>query len=94
MTPEQEIRRGEQARRLIADPLLQESFATVAAALREAWLATAEEQTAERERLWLMLRLLGRLESCLTEALETGKLATQQLAERALADMAWRGTPA
>ncbi len=81
MTLEQESRRGEQARRLLEDPLLQEAFATVDVALREAWAATADDATAERERLWLMLKLLGRIRGRLIQVLETGKLADAQLAE-------------
>lgn len=80
MTREQESRRGEQARRLLDDPLLQEAFATVGNALRNAWAATADDATAERERLWLMLRLLERVRAHLTAVLETGKLAAAQLA--------------
>jgi len=45
--------RGEQTKRLLADPLLNEAFDTVAAALRSAWEATGEAQERERERLWL-----------------------------------------
>jgi hypothetical protein len=82
MTLEEESRRGEQARRLLDDSLLQEAFATVDAALREAWAATADDATAERERLWSMLKLLGRLRAHLTAVLETGKLADAQLAAR------------
>jgi len=75
MTLEQESRRGEQARRLLEDPLLQEAFTAVDGALREAWAATTEEATDERERLWLMLKLLGRVRSHLAEIVETGRLA-------------------
>lgn len=81
MKLEQESRRGEQARRLLEEPLLQEAFAAVDSALREAWAATADEAMAERERLWLMLKLLGRVRSHLVDTLETGKLANAQLAE-------------
>ena len=76
----QESVRGEQARRLLTDPLLVEAFETVEADLRAAWTATAEAQDRERERLWLMVKLLGRLKGHLTSALETGKLADRQLA--------------
>lgn len=79
MTREQESRRGEQAKRLLDDPLLQEAFATVEASLRDAWTATADEAAAERERLWLMLKLLGRVWAHLTSVLETGRLADGQL---------------
>jgi hypothetical protein len=81
MTLEQESRRGEQARRLLEDALLQEAFATVDGALREAWAATADEATTERERLWLMLKLLGRVRGYIMEILTSGKLAATQLAE-------------
>jgi len=72
--------RGEQAKRLLADPLLGEAFDTVAAALRAAWEASGEAQERERERLWLMAKLLGRVKGHLVEALETGRLADRQLA--------------
>jgi hypothetical protein len=80
MTLEEERRRGEQARRLLDDPLLKEAFQNVETALREAWAATADDATAERERLWLMLKLLGRVRGDLKEVLETGRLAERQLA--------------
>lgn len=79
MTREQESRRGEQARRLLEEPLLQEAFATVESSLRDAWTATSDEAAAERERLWLMLKLLGRVRAHLTDAMETGKLSDRQL---------------
>lgn len=81
MTLEQEARRGEQARRLLEDPLLQEAFTAVDRALREAWAATQDDATAQRERLWLMLRLLGRVRAHLVDALQTGRLADGQLVE-------------
>jgi hypothetical protein len=76
MTPrDAELRRGEQARRLLEDPLLREAFAAVEAGLRERWLATAEEAAHVRERLWLSLRLLRQVQGYLQEAVTTGKLA-------------------
>lgn len=73
--------RGEQARSLLADPLLEEAFATIEANLRDTWAATADDAVAERERLWLMLKLLGRLRGHLTEIVETGRLAERQRAQ-------------
>jgi hypothetical protein len=70
-----ESRRGEQARRLLDDPLLKEAFAAVEEGLQSAWRATAEDAAGERERLWLMLQLLGRVRGHLTEVFETGRLA-------------------
>ena len=79
MTLEQESRRGEQARRLLEDPLLQEAFSVIVAALRDAWVTTADDAPDERERLWLMLKLLGRVRAQIVNVLETGKLADEQL---------------
>jgi hypothetical protein len=81
MTLEQESRRGEQARRLLEDPLLQEAFDAVDRALRGAWVATADEAADDRERLWLMLKLLERVRAHIIEVLQTGKLADGQLAK-------------
>lgn len=71
-----ELRRGEQARHLLDDPLLREAFAAVESGLRERWLATAEEGVEERECLWLSLRLLRHVQGYLQEAVTTGRLAT------------------
>lgn len=79
MTLEQESRRGEQARRLLEDPLLQEAFSAVDTALRDAWVTTADDAADERERLWLMLKLLARVRAQIVNVLETGKLADGQI---------------
>ena len=81
MTLESERDRGERAARLLADQLFNEAFDTVDAALRAAWEATADSQERERERLWLMVKLLGRVKGHLVEAMETGKVACIQIDE-------------
>jgi hypothetical protein len=88
MRADQEVRRGEQARRLLEDPLLSEAFVALEASLRDSWVATQPDQVAERERLWLMLKLLERLKGHLSEVIETGRLG-----ERALANLAGRSSP-
>jgi hypothetical protein len=80
MSLDREQRRGEQARRLLEEPLLVEAFATVEQGLRRQWEASGPGEEAARERLWLMLKLLGRVQGLLTETLETGRLAEAQLA--------------
>lgn len=80
MTLEDEVRRGERARRLLEDPLLVEAFDAVEAGIRSAWAGTGEAEERERERLWLMLRLLGRVRGHIVGAMETGRLAERQLA--------------
>jgi hypothetical protein len=80
---EAERQRGEEARRLLAHPLLAEAFAAIDADLRRRWEASGDGESAARERLWLALRLLGRLRGALAEVLETGRLAAVQLDEMA-----------
>jgi hypothetical protein len=80
MNLELEQRRGEEARRLLDEPLLVEAFATVEADLRRQWEASSDGETEARERSWLMLKLLRRVRALLTEAMETGRLAETQLA--------------
>lgn len=84
MSLEAERQRGEEARRLLAHPLLTEAFATIEGDLRRRWEASGDDETEARERLWLMLRLLGRVRGLLAEVLETGRLAEAQLDEIAM----------
>ena len=79
MTLESERDRGERAARLLADPLLAEAFDVIEAGLLSAWAATTDNQERERERLWLMVKLLGRVKGHLVEAMETGKVARIQI---------------
>ncbi len=76
-----EIRRGAEAQRLLDDPVFVRAFATVEHALIDAWLATGDAQERERERLWLMIRLLRRVRALIEEAATTGRLAARQIAE-------------
>jgi len=86
MDLESESRRGREARRLLAEPLLIEAFVAVETGLKEAWLATAESQERERECLWLMLKLLARVRAHFLAAVETGRLAERQLEQAGLSD--------
>lgn len=81
--PLDEISRGRQAARLLEDPMLVEAFATVEQTLLAGWRATGDAQERERERLWLMVKLLARLRGHLTEAMETGKMSQRSLDEAA-----------
>lgn len=80
MSLELEQRRGEQARRVLEEPLLVEAFATVETGLRQQWEASDDGEAGQRERLWLMLKLLRRVRALLIEVMETGHLAEAQLA--------------
>lgn len=51
MTPEQQIARGEHAKRLLDDPLFQEAMAETKQAVIDAWAALPVENTAQAEKL-------------------------------------------
>lgn len=80
MNLELEQRRGQQARRVLEEPLLVEAFATVEGALRQQWETSGDGEEAARERVWLMLKLLQRVQAGLIEVMETGRLSETQLA--------------
>ena len=82
MTLEHDIGRGQRAARLLNDPMIAEAFDTVAASLLAAWEATADGQERERERLWLMTKLLARVRGYLAEAADTGKISQMQIEQR------------
>lgn len=79
---EHEIRRGEQAERLLSDPLLVEAFATIEQELTRQWQDSPARDTQARETLWLSLKLLHRLQGQLQVVVETGQVAKATLAQR------------
>ncbi len=94
MSLELEQRRGEQARRLLEEPLLAEAFATVETGLRQQWEASGDGEAVMRERAWLMLKLLKRVRAGLIEVMETGRLAETQLVAIEAAVKSGEGGPA
>ncbi len=73
--------RGEHARRLLEDGLLQEAFAKVDASIIGKWRNEETIGPENRERLWMMLGLLARVKAHIAEVAKTGELAAQSLAE-------------
>ena len=76
-----EMQRGAQAERLLSDALFKEAFATVEDKLRSGWLATLDDQERERERLWLMLKLLERVKGHIVAVMQTGQFASKSLSD-------------
>lgn len=83
MTDEEAARRGEEARQLLEHPLLAEAFQTIRNEVTEQWQSSPARDVEGREKLWLTLRLLNRLEGQLQSAVETGKVARATLLQRA-----------
>lgn len=83
MTDEEAARRGEEARQLLEHPLLAEAFQTIRNEVTEQWQGSPARDVEGREKLWLTLRLLNRLEGQLQSVVETGKVARATLLQRA-----------
>ena len=75
------LARADRAKRLLEDELFIEAFDAVDSALRQGWAATRGDQSEDRERLWLMLKLLERVRGHVSAVVHGGKLAGVRLAE-------------
>ncbi len=67
--------REDDARRLLEDKLFVEAFDTLGEELQSRWAATSVEDVAQREPIWLALRLLDRIQAHITSIVETGHMA-------------------
>ena len=78
MTVDQEIRRGEEAARLVEAPLLKEAFDKIEAGIIDAMKRVPMGDTKTQHELVLSLQLFGRIKGHMAEVMETGKLARIQ----------------
>lgn len=85
---EQAQGRGSRAESLLRDPILAEAFATLEAAYTGAWKATLIDDAAGREKLFLAVNIIGKVQQHLLRVLADGKLAAAEL--RQIADAAER----
>lgn len=76
--PEQ-VKRGNDAARLLNDPMFLEAFANVSQAIHEQWANCPLRDREGAHELRLMLKLLNDLKAVLEMALTDGKVAAQEL---------------
>lgn len=74
-----DVRRGEQAKALLDNEVLKETFRYLEHSYTEAWKAC--KTTELREEAWHAIRNLQRLEEHLVTVLNNGKLAQRQIQE-------------
>ena len=72
---------GEQARRILDDPMYQNAFQTVGQGIVDKWKSSPARDPEGREALWNMLHLLNTVHKVFEETLTTGKLAEKSLTE-------------
>ena len=76
-----EVERAERARAILDNPLFNDAFEAVEQELMTQWKQNAALNQDGRERVFLMVTLLGQLKQHLTQHLTTGEMARIQLAE-------------
>jgi hypothetical protein len=94
MTPEQRIYHGDRAREVLENEAFKQVFADYKTELTEQWMKSPARDEEGREKLWLAVSMLGKIEKMLRESLETGKLAKLELDhKKSMADRAkdWIG---
>ena len=79
MTPEQEVRRGEQAVAVIESPIFIEAFDAIEKELTQAWQDSPARDSEAREKIWLSLKLLNRVKLQMVSVATTGQMAKQSI---------------
>ena len=89
MTLEKRIYQADRAREVLENEAFQQVFADAKQEITDQWTKSPARDQEGREKLWLMLSLLNKLETMLQASLDSGKLARldlehqKTLAERA-----------
>ncbi len=73
------ITRGGRAKQLLGDELLAEAFKTLEDAYIAAWRATKPDATADREKLFIAVNMVGKVRDHLTSVASNGSIAQAEL---------------
>ena len=79
-----DIARGAQAAALLENVLLAETFARLEADYIAAWKTWAASDTEGRERLWVAVNVLGKVQDHIRRVLSDGRLAQRHLHDLAV----------
>ena len=82
MTPEELIRRGEAAQRLLSEPLLKEAFETIRQEVVKTWAETPARDAEGREWVWRHYKVIERAEALLRGYIETGRFESAKLIQK------------
>lgn len=77
-----EVRRGQQAKELLENPLLAEAFTGIKTNLLKAWELSPVRDAEGREVIYTAMKLLDQLKGALEKHMTTGRLATQELMDQ------------
>lgn len=79
MTPEQEMHRGDEARRLLDSKVMSEALGALESEIVAQWEQCPARDKEGKEALWQLLKTKKKFERLLTGYIETGKLARENL---------------
>lgn len=77
-----EVRRGEEAKRLMNEPLLQEAFTKIEAAILESMKRADVGASDAHRNLIVTLQLLGKVKRHIQTVIETGQMAALEEEKR------------
>ena len=77
----EELRRADEAKRLLETPLFKESFTTIREELIKHLFNTRVAEEVERDRLYITIKALDLVEQHIRSVFETGKLAEKEQEE-------------
>lgn len=79
MSISQRIYNADRAKEVLENEAFQQAFKDIEQELIEKWKTSPVRDEAGREKLFLMLSMLGNVEKCLKQTLDSGKLAAKEL---------------
>jgi hypothetical protein len=77
----EELRRADEAKRLLDNPLFKEAFKTIREELIKHLLNTRVNEELERDRLYITIKALDLVQQHIQSVLETGRLAEREQEE-------------
>ncbi|MBT2300373.1 hypothetical protein J7E70_07835 [Variovorax paradoxus] len=95
MTTAQEIYNADRAKEVLENEAFHQAFHDIKQELTEQWKTSPARDLDGREKLFLMLKMLEKVEICLKASLDSGTLAKeklkyeQSLLDRAKASIGW-----
>jgi hypothetical protein len=78
MLPEEEIKRSNDAKAIIENPLYQESFKELRKELVNELLATPLRDTEAREKIYMMVKMLDSVQTRIQSIMETGTILKKE----------------
>lgn len=82
MTPEEALRRANQARQVLENPITKETLDFMEREVMDAWTATPIRDVEAREALWRMAVTTRKFRELLRGTMESGKLALDEINRR------------